>query len=106
MLRWDKLRVRFNSIGRVRCEPGWRLDPEWWRRLADYDIWFVWAGRGRFEAPGGAFTLRPGALLWLRPGERYMAAQDAGTRLGISVFHFDLLDMRGRVVRPPPCYSR
>ncbi len=93
------LGVRVNGAGRVRCEPTWRLDRRWSERLTDYDLWFVWAGRGRMELRDRAIELRPGVLVWMRPGGSYCADQDARDRLGVTYVHFDLLDRRGPLAR-------
>jgi len=86
--------VRLNSCGRVRCEPGWQRGPDWSARLRDYDLWFVWAGHGRVLMTDADAILEPGVCLWMRPGRRYEATQESASRLGISFFHFDLLDPR------------
>ena len=95
-LRWSDLSVRMHRGGRVRCEPGWELSGAWSRRLADFDLWFVWAGNGRMVTRGGPITLRPGVCLWMRPGGLYEASQDARERLGVTFIHFDLVDDQGR----------
>ena len=91
-----QFRVRLNHCGRVRCEPGWHLGPEWARRLRDYDLWFVWAGRGRMETSDGEVALAPGTCFWMRPGRRYEATQEPAARLGVSFVHFELLTARGK----------
>jgi len=85
--------VRLGAMNRVRCEPGWHWEP----RLRDYDLWFVWAGRGRMRTDEGEVALGPGVAVWLRPGRRYEAEQDPEARLGVDFVHFELLD-RGRAV--------
>ncbi|BAM03038.1 putative AraC family transcriptional regulator [Phycisphaera mikurensis NBRC 102666] len=83
--------------GRVRCEPGWRLDACWWRDLRDFDLWLVWAGRGRMTLTDGVIDLRPGVCVWMRPGRRYEAEQDPDDRLGVTYLHFEAT-RRGRRV--------
>ncbi|MBC8040036.1 MAG: helix-turn-helix transcriptional regulator [Opitutaceae bacterium] len=85
--------VRLGMTTRVRCEPGWHWEP----RLSDYDLWFVWAGRGSVRIDDEEVTLGPGAVLWMRPGLRYVATQDPEARLGVNAVHFELLD-RGRAL--------
>lgn len=59
------------------------------------DLWFVWAGSGVMRLQGGRqVALRPGTLLWMRPGGLYLGEQDSADRLGVSFVHFDLLDRR------------
>ncbi len=99
-LRWDRLRIEPGLAGRVRCEPGWRLDRRWSDRLADCDLWLVWAGRGTMRLRDATIDLRPGVCIWARPGGLYLAEQDRRDRLGVSFQHFCLTDRRtGRPVR-------
>jgi len=74
--------------GRVRCEPGWSLSPTWARSLKDYDLWFVWEGRGVMMTSSGEQPLFPGVCLWMRPGRYYEAEQDPDARLGVNYIHF------------------
>lgn len=85
--------------GRVRCEPGWRLAPEWSAALRDHDLWCVWSGRGTMQLHDRAVALRPGTVVWMRPGGRYVAEQDAEERLGVTFMHFT--PARGVGVQPP-----
>ncbi|MDB6170124.1 MAG: putative AraC family transcriptional regulator [Verrucomicrobia bacterium] len=87
--------VALGHAGRVRCEPGWHLGADWARGLHDYDLWFVWAGRGRMKTDQGEVPLVPGACIWMRPGRRYEASQDLAAPLGINFIHFRL-QRRGR----------
>jgi AraC-like DNA-binding protein len=93
---WSRLHPHINpGVGRVRCEPGWRLD---WRdgRLRDFDLWFVWAGRGKMELyDDRVVDLRPGVCFWMRPGHTYFAEQELEDRLGVSFTHFKLLGEDG-----------
>ncbi|MFW6059612.1 MAG: helix-turn-helix domain-containing protein [Phycisphaeraceae bacterium] len=93
-LPWERLAVRVGlGCGRVRCEPGWRLARSWSQRLTDLDLWFVWAGHGTMQLAGGrTVELRPGVVMWMRPGRLYLAEQDPGNRLGVTFIHFDLID--------------
>lgn len=94
---WSSWQVACGTFGRVRCEPGWRLDATWSARLQDFDLWFVWAGRGTMRLRSGRMIeLRPGVALWCRPGGLYLAEQDPDHRLGVNFIHFDLVDGQGR----------
>jgi len=93
-LRLEALDVVLNWTGRLRCDPGWRLDENWAHGLRDYDLWYVWAGRGRMLTSDGAIELYPGRGLWMRPGRRYEAEQDPQERLGVSFIHFRLKTMK------------
>lgn len=83
--------LRINRVGRVRCEPGWHLGRGWAQGLNDYDLWFVWEGRGSMQLTGDELALRPGVCVWMRPGRRYEAEQDLTERLGVNFIHFTLL---------------
>ncbi|MCC6579148.1 MAG: AraC family transcriptional regulator [Phycisphaeraceae bacterium] len=96
---WSTSKVLLSSAGLTRCEPGWRLDEAWGRRLLDFDCWFVWAGRGTMQLDGVDHVLRPGVCFWMRPGHVYLASQDLSDRLGVTFIHFDVLDASGRRVR-------
>jgi AraC-like DNA-binding protein len=84
------------NAGRVRCEPGWSLDASWSRELVDYDLWLVWAGRGRMRLSEGVIDLVPGTCIWMRPGRNYVAEQDLENRLGVSFCHFVTGRYKGR----------
>ena len=79
-----------NAALRIRCDPNWRLDSNWARGLHDYDLWYVWGGRGQMLTSDGAVDLCPGVGLWMRPGRRYEATQDPQNRLGVTAIHFSL----------------
>lgn len=93
-LDWDHLDLTLAHHGRLRCEPGWRLAPEWSERLCDYDFWLVWAGRGTMTLRDRRIELRPGVALWIRPGGLYLGDHDPARPLGVSFMHFDLTDRR------------
>lgn len=95
---WSKTRVRVNyPCGRVRCEPGWHLDKSGASKVTDFDLWFVWAGRGEMQTDVGNVHLRPGICIWMRPTGWYTATQDPDDRIGASFLHFDLLDADGSI---------
>lgn len=79
---------------RVRCEPDWHLGPDWAARLRDYDLWFVWAGRGHMRTTDAEIPLTPGVCLWMRPGRRYEAVHDRAAPLGVNFFHFTVTTPR------------
>ena len=102
MMNWLPLRPRINSLGRVRCEPGWDLrwtDPA---RLTDFDLWFVWAGTGKMRLMDRVVSLHAGRCFWMRPGRTYQADQDPGRRLGVTYIHFDLMGSSGGAVTVDP----
>lgn len=95
---WSQTRVRVSPIlGRVRCEPGWRLEKIGDQAVPDFDLWFVWAGRGEMQTDEGNVHLRPGVCIWMRPSGFYLADQDPDDRLGVTFIHFDLLNDAGQI---------
>lgn len=83
------------------CEPQWSWDT---RRqpFADYDLWYVYAGRGTMHLSDTAVELSPGVIFCLRPDSRHFATHDPAHRLGVCYQHFDFIDARGRRRRPAP----
>ncbi|HEX7010065.1 MAG TPA: helix-turn-helix transcriptional regulator [Phycisphaeraceae bacterium] len=98
VIDWRNTQVRLNVGGRVRCDPGWELPPAWSQRLSDFDLWFVWAGRGLMQLHHQRVALGPGVGFWMRPGGLYLGQQSPTDRLGVSFIHFDLLDDRGQPI--------
>jgi AraC-like DNA-binding protein len=82
--------VKINSCGTVFCEREWSWHPRP-SALPDYDLWFVWAGRGEMRFAGERVELLPGVCLCLRPGGSYDAEHDPKHRLGVCYIHFDFL---------------
>jgi AraC-like DNA-binding protein len=83
--------VQLSERGRVRCEPGWHLGGGWAQGLRDFDLWFVWSGRGKMTFASAEIVLEPGVCVWMRPGGRYEAEQDLAEPLGVNYIHFSLL---------------
>jgi AraC-like DNA-binding protein len=83
--------VKLGECGRVRCEPGWHLGRGWAQGLVDFDLWFVWSGRGKMTLESGDLDLVPGVCVWMRPGGRYEAEQDRAAPLGVNYIHFSLV---------------
>ncbi|MBT5901896.1 MAG: helix-turn-helix transcriptional regulator [Opitutaceae bacterium] len=91
--------VLSDIMGRVRCEPGWRLEAGWSAGLVDFDLWLVWSGRGKMRLSDREIDLHPGTCVWMRPGRRYEAWQNPNDRLGVSFAHFT---MEGSADIEPP----
>lgn len=89
-------RIRVGACGRMRCPPGWSMPPRFWENLPDFDLWYVWAGRGRMRTRDGEVDLHPGVCFWMRPGGVYAATQRPDARLGVNYIHFQLTPDRGR----------
>lgn len=81
-----------HSAGTVLCEPTW-----WWdsKILPDFDLWFVWAGRGTLAWEDQVTDVSAGSCFCLRPGMSVHGRHDPEHRLGVCYVHFDFL-------RPPP----
>ena len=95
---WAAVHIR--SADTVRCEPDWNWTPS---SLAfrDFDLWYVWAGRGWMEfSDGRRVEVGPGSTACLRPGQPPRRAEhDRADRLGVCYVHFDFVDRAGHVVR-------
>ena len=91
LIDWPKYDVLPHFGGRVRCDIGWSLDAQWNRKLVDFDLWFVWAGRGAVQLVDRELPLRPGTCLWMRHDRFYLATQNPNDRLGVTFVHFDLI---------------
>lgn len=94
-MNWSSWRPRINSLGRVRCEPGWDLRWTNPTQLTDFDLWFIWAGTGRMQLMDREVGLHAGRCFWMRPGRTYLAEQDPHHRLGVTYIHFDLIRQDG-----------
>jgi AraC-like DNA-binding protein len=93
---WDNSEVRIISAGRGRWRKKTLSDPSWSGRTPDNDLWVIWAGGGRARTRGGKVTLRPGTVLWMKPGWTYSVTQDPENTLGMDFIHFSLLDKHGK----------
>jgi len=105
MIDWAHTHLEAGRLGRVRCEPGWRLDWTGPNFLFEFDLWFVWSGEGEMRLADRTVPLRPGVCLWMRPGHTYIGAQNPDHRLGVTFIHFDL-KCRGKRVRRLPAEVR
>jgi AraC-like DNA-binding protein len=85
-MHWLDHNVKLASAGAVLCEPAWSWDSP---VLPDYDLWYVWAGRGTMAWDDQQVDLSPGVCFCLRPGNRYRARHDPVHRLGVCYSHFD-----------------
>ncbi len=110
---WSLFTAKVTGLtGRVRCEKGWSLDDAWSKRLHDFDLWYIWAGKGLMKTNTATILLRPGLCFWMRPGKRYLAEQDESNRLGVTYIHFDLVTKEGKRLSqnhrhnlPPECFE-
>ncbi|HLT62790.1 MAG TPA: AraC family transcriptional regulator [Microlunatus sp.] len=71
------------------CGPDWSWQP----RIADFDLWLVFDGRGHGRLNDRLeLTLRPGSLLVLRPGDRGSIGHDPAQPLSVLSCHFCFRD--------------
>jgi AraC-like DNA-binding protein len=92
---WDWLTVLLDtmidpqpstSCGRVQCEPGWHWRPQ----LLDYDLWLAVKGRGSMRIHNQSYSIQPGTLFFLRPGDTGWATQDLDDRLTVVYLHLEI----------------
>lgn len=85
--------VRLSELcGRVRFATDWSSGEEWWKTLRDFDLWFVWSGRGTMQIEQMELPISAGTCIWKRPGRRYITHHDPAHPLRVNFFHFNLLD--------------
>jgi len=101
MIDWANTRLTIGNLGRVRCEPGWRLQWDGPGFLRDFDLWFVRSGEGEMRLADRTVALHPGVCFWMRPGHTYIGRQNPQNRLGVAFIHFDLKCRGRRVSRVP-----
>lgn len=94
----NRLNLQIGLRGRVRCEPGWHLGSEWSKSLKDYDMWYVWDGKGNIRIDSDEYELHPGVCLWMQPGRQYEAKQDIFARLGVTFIHFSVVSPNGDIL--------
>lgn len=63
--------------------------------MDDFDLWYVWAGRGRMWWADQEVALSAGTCLWLKPGPMYLAEHDPSRPLGVTYIHFTATDEDG-----------
>lgn len=98
------LRLRLNWVGRYRWQAGVTADPGWrdGRLNADHTFMLYWAGQGRLLARSGWIELQPGTCVLMHAGWHYQKQeQDPENPLGMNFFHFDFIDVEGRVQTVP-----
>lgn len=93
-MNWNRLQLILGPALHEHCAPGWYLDRNWSDQLTDFNLWFIWAGRGSMRLRGGTVNLQPGSCIWMRPGGIYLATQRPQEPLSICHQHFDLIDRR------------
>lgn len=101
MISWNEAGIELVRCGRGMWAPGRHLSPSWFEsRVIDFDLWFIYAGRGWIRRERDYFELRPGTFVCFRPGVEYEGGQDESDRLGVAYAHFNFIGGRGRVLGP------
>ncbi len=111
-MNWASLHVRISVAGCFDCEPRWALPVEWADRFEDFDLWYVWRGRGEMTLgrAGRRIVLRTGVCLLARPGGKYCATHDPRHELaeeaGYSLDHFARVFREQTGLSPQDCLLR
>ena len=101
MISWNDATIELVRSNRGMWRPNRHLSPNWFEsRVIDFDLWFIYAGRGWIRRGSDCFEVRPGCFVCFRPGFEYEGWQDESDRLGVAFVHFNFLDGRGRILGP------
>lgn len=88
--------VQTNFFAKIRCEPGWV-----WRTrekpFENYDLFYVWDGKGTVTASGTDMPVARGSCLLFRPGDRPGAVHDPQHPLTLTYIHFNVARAPERV---------
>jgi len=93
---WRTARVELFETGTVRWPARLRELPRQAWFAPHYDLWVIWAGRGRVQMRSGWVNIHPGICLLRVPGQRFPGEQDPEDPIGMSYAHFRLSDSAGR----------
>lgn len=69
----------------TNCSPDWSWTVQ---SLPDYDLWFVYSGRGTMDLNGGKLSLSAGKVILLEPGSRILAGKEPRDKLQVYSAHF------------------
>ncbi|AQR77762.1 AraC family transcriptional regulator [Paenibacillus larvae] len=76
-------------FAQICCEPGWK----WTRHskpLGNYDLFYVWSGRGTVEEGGTSYEVGAGSCFLFRPDDHPTATHDPQNPLNLTYIHFSL----------------
>lgn len=76
------------NFATIHCEPGWRWK-NWGAPMPNYDLFYVWSGRGDLRLNGQDYQLQPQSCFLFRPGDEIAATHDAQHPLVITYIHFN-----------------
>lgn len=79
--------VLLPAFAKIVCEPGWR----WARRekpMANYDLFYVWSGKGEVEVNGTHYEVGKGSCFLFRPGDYTSATHHPQRPLVLTYIHF------------------
>ena len=98
MILSEKIGVRMNSLGKVFCKADWIWDLRN-HPFSDFDLWFLIDGKGSLELDGREYDLHGGDCFLFQPGMTLSADNDHDEPLIVIYTHFDVIDVRGNVVK-------
>jgi len=81
--------IATNFFSKIKCEPEWK----WPRReqpLENYDLFYVWDGRGEVTVNNTSFAVEKGSCFLFRPGDHTSATHDRQNPLTITYIHFNI----------------
>lgn len=90
-LDWNNLKVHLNQYACSQWKAGVRKSDSWPRTMHDNDLWICNKGHGILRMDDEKIELRPGRIIWLRPGYLYDVMQEPDDPLCHYYLHFDLI---------------
>lgn len=90
------------SVAKIYCEPGWK----WAKRekpLENYDLFYVWSGRGEVTLNGMRIPVAKGSCFLFRPGDFTSAVHKPQEPLVLTYIHFQI---EGAVAFVPEAYRK
>ncbi len=97
---WNNLSVKLYKCTFSAWRHGVETSGDWPRIMHDNDLWLMGRGRGELKTPAGKIELRPGRILWLRPGYSYQVINDPDDPIAHFYLHFDLIRPDGSKFYP------
>jgi AraC-like DNA-binding protein len=79
-------KVKYNNGGVHECRPEWSWT---FRSMADYDLWMVLDGVGKFTVNDTSHDISAGSAFLLLPGCSGIATHEPATPLTVVAVHFD-----------------
>lgn len=96
---WVETKLVVKNCGVTRQPSGFRILPEWFSSIQDFDLWMILSGRAEAcSLNGETFSLSRGSCLWLAPGQKY-DFEVKEEELVTAWVHFDLYAINGEVLK-------